>query len=44
MKLTPRKGKEEENSICDRNLIFNNSQLNVKFFSSLTQCVNVFEF
>lgn len=32
MKLTPRMGKEEENHIYDRDLTFNNSQPNAKFF------------
>lgn len=42
--LTPGRGKEEENSVHDRDLIFNTSQLNVRFSSSITQGVNVFEF
>lgn len=42
MKLTPRMGKEEGNHIYDKDLIFNNSQLNVKFFvksNTMCQCL-----
>lgn len=31
MKFTPRRGKEEKNTIRDRDLIFKKFQLNVKF-------------
>lgn len=41
MKLTPRMGKEEGNHIYDKDLIFNNSQLNVKFFCQVQHNVSV---
>jgi len=40
MNFTPRRGKEEENIIHDRDLTFKKFQLNVKFLC-LTQHVNL---